>query len=621
MENNCIACSKDKKRGIPPKTRWKEEQKEKARSQEAQGKENRAVAVPSPEEAVTVPAPEGSKPRCALEEAGKGAEGSKGENTHTPVASVSGVPREPVNAGAVVRVTPYESGSGGPQGILHEINQQYLRSKNKFKEGAPLKEYLRQRVPSLRDTCTLWEVLTRLKEIIRDNLLFDESNPAMIVGDAPLEAALGKKRVHVNEIRGVVQQQLMMVEAGQGPLSARMLSGGTVSERAAPSNPCPETRAVTTQANATNVRVLSLKEILAGSVVAYSPAPSNNSRVIGTVSYTPPQQRSGAAAPPQPVTGQSGGAPATTTPVTSNFTGVQVRPLSRMPGTAGGSRLSREAAASISQIIVTLMLLLASAGPTNGFLAYSCDNPKSTVAGYALAQREGCWMKQPAYTTPEPRDGRIMWMRDRARFPAIHCKMTETIMQADCDSGGKVKPWRIVALEKLAPIGPKSCIEVSTSGEVALFNRTVALTEGGTAVETLEERVNCGPKGQCPSGGGSGAAGKAYVRLTVRRIVVWKREATESLIRKAITKGVNDIIPNYIAGGMDATEGTYVWNYTVRNCPEEELEELYRGKLGVLDGKVAILSKANNGQRAWLRLKKGVTICGKRMRQTHLPHV
>jgi hypothetical protein len=321
------------------------------------------------------------------------------------------------------------------------------------------------------------------------------------------------------------------------------------------------------------------------------------------------------------VTGQSGGAPATTTPATSNFTGVQVRPLNRMPGTAGGSRISREAAASISQIIVTLTLLLASAGPTNGFLAYSCDNPKSTVAGYALAPREGCWMEQPAYTTPEPRDGRIVWLRDGARFPVIHCKMTETIMQADCDSEGKVKPWRMVALERLVPIDPRSCMEVLTSRKVTLFNRTAMLAEDGTAVETLEERINCGLKGQCPSGGGAGAVGKAYVRLTVKRIMVWEREATESLIKKAITRGVNDIIRNYIAGGMDATEGAYVWNYTVRNCPEEELEELYRGKLGVLDGKVVMLGKANNGQRAWLRLEKGVTICGRRMRQTHLPHV
>jgi hypothetical protein len=40
-DSNCVACCKEKKRGVPPKTRWKEEQRVKARSQEAQGKENR----------------------------------------------------------------------------------------------------------------------------------------------------------------------------------------------------------------------------------------------------------------------------------------------------------------------------------------------------------------------------------------------------------------------------------------------------------------------------------------------------------------------------------------------------------------------------------------------------
>ncbi len=95
-------------------------------------------------------------------------------------------------------------GGRTPPETLEEINQQYLKSRYKFKEGAPLKEYLQQRVPNFGETCTLSEVLTWLKEIIRDNLLFDESNPAMIVGDAPLEAALRKKRVHVNEIRNVV---------------------------------------------------------------------------------------------------------------------------------------------------------------------------------------------------------------------------------------------------------------------------------------------------------------------------------------------------------------------------------------------------------------------------------
>jgi hypothetical protein len=73
---------------------------------------------------------------------------------------------------------------------MPEINQQILNSKYKFKEGAPLKEYLRQRVPNFGEAYTLREVLTMLKEIIQDNLLFDESNPSTIIGDAPQEAAL-----------------------------------------------------------------------------------------------------------------------------------------------------------------------------------------------------------------------------------------------------------------------------------------------------------------------------------------------------------------------------------------------------------------------------------------------
>ncbi len=45
-DGNCIACYRDKRRSIPPKTRWKEEQKEKARTMESSGKENLTVAVP-----------------------------------------------------------------------------------------------------------------------------------------------------------------------------------------------------------------------------------------------------------------------------------------------------------------------------------------------------------------------------------------------------------------------------------------------------------------------------------------------------------------------------------------------------------------------------------------------
>ena len=38
-DGNCVAYYRDKKRGILPKTRWKEEQKEKARSMGSSGKE------------------------------------------------------------------------------------------------------------------------------------------------------------------------------------------------------------------------------------------------------------------------------------------------------------------------------------------------------------------------------------------------------------------------------------------------------------------------------------------------------------------------------------------------------------------------------------------------------
>jgi len=59
---------------------------------------------------------------------------------------------------------------------------------------------------------------------------------------------------------------------------------------------------------------------------------------------------------------------------------------------------------------------------------------------------------------------------------------------------------------------------------------------------------------------------------------VWRRQATESLIKRTGALGANNVLPNFVAGRMDALEGTFVWNYTVRGCLEEELEELYNGR-------------------------------------------
>jgi hypothetical protein len=285
---------------VPPKTRWKEEQKEKARNMGSAGKENLAVEAPGeagnivatvPEEeeaqqasegtqAETVAAPEANEATAerkpeetgtpqAPGEALGGARGTRKEETPAPVACVAGVPREPVSGREVAQATRPRGRT--PPETLEQVNQQYLKSKYKFKEGAPLKEYLQQRVASFREPCTLVEVLTWLKEIIRDNLLFDERNPAMIVGDAPLEAALRKKRVHVDDIRSVVVQQLTMVEARQGPWNQALLLRGMARLESMPIPPRPEGSTTTTPASAPRARAIGYIPMPAGAVVLHSP--------------------------------------------------------------------------------------------------------------------------------------------------------------------------------------------------------------------------------------------------------------------------------------------------------------------------------------------------------------
>jgi hypothetical protein len=269
---------------------------------------------------------------------------------------------------------------------------------------------------------------------------------------------------------------------------------------------------------------------------------------------------------------------------------------------------------------VTLTLLRANAGPTDGFMSYSCEDMRSPMVGYELTPQAGCWMKQPAHENLKPRDGRIVWMRDEAQFPVVHCKMTETVMQADCGLKGELKPWRMITIEKLVLISPRDCLNISEFGKATLFKRVVTLTRNSMAMETLEERVNCESRNRDSIQRSSDGPGRAHIQLTIRRIAVWRRVATESITKEIIVKRAHDSIPNYVAGGMDAIEGTYVWNYTTRSCPEEEWEELYKGKLGILEDEVITLDRSAD-QRAWLRLEKGVTICGKRMRSTHLPRV
>jgi hypothetical protein len=91
---------------------------------------------------------------------------------------------------------------------LQEINRSILHSLYAFKEDAPLKNYILKKRPSTSEFLTLAEVLTILKEIIRDEEMFDMRNPAIILCDQNLERALNMRALHVSEIRAIVHSQL-----------------------------------------------------------------------------------------------------------------------------------------------------------------------------------------------------------------------------------------------------------------------------------------------------------------------------------------------------------------------------------------------------------------------------
>jgi len=156
----------------------------------------------------------------------------------------------------------------------------------------------------------------------------------------------------------------------------------------------------------------------------------------------------------------------------------------------------------------------------------------------------------------------------------------------------------MIEIEKLVPITPRDCLDAFVAGRVTLLGHTVNLTGNGTGMKTLEERVNCGRRGQGSAWGSPEGPGRPHIQLTVRRIAVWKRMATEDAFKKIIIRKAHDILPSHLAGGMDASEGTYVWDHIQRGCSGGEWEELYKGKLGILKGEVITLDQSA-GQRAW----------------------
>jgi hypothetical protein len=87
-------------------------------------------------------------------------------------------------------------------------------TKYQFKKGSPLQKYLQTKVRQkiYNEVPIILEKLLRyLKYIIKKETLFDQLNPAIILCDSDLEAALNMKALHAMEIKNCVLPQLVLV--------------------------------------------------------------------------------------------------------------------------------------------------------------------------------------------------------------------------------------------------------------------------------------------------------------------------------------------------------------------------------------------------------------------------
>jgi hypothetical protein len=121
----------------------------------------------------------------------------------------------------------------------------------------------------------------------------------------------------------------------------------------------------------------------------------------------------------------------------------------------------------------------------------------------------------------------------------------------------------MLTLRKLVPMSMRPRMEIVTMGRAFLFDRTVQVGTSDMAMDNSEERTNMHTEGHCPRARGVSQHVKAYITHTMRKLTVRRRWAMESLTKQTITLKEIVVLSNSVAGGMDAAEGAFTWNYTV----------------------------------------------------------
>lgn len=78
-----------------------------------------------------------------------------------------------------------------------------------FKPNSSLQLFINKKINFVAKRFTLFNLLTTIKNIIRDEKLFDPNNPSIILCSTDLENVLQKKALHVRDLRNIVLKQLV----------------------------------------------------------------------------------------------------------------------------------------------------------------------------------------------------------------------------------------------------------------------------------------------------------------------------------------------------------------------------------------------------------------------------
>ena len=123
--------------------------------------------------------------------------------------------------------------------IVGESTDPYYTVQRLFIENSTLKKYLQRKRPEKvkeeSNSCTLYEILQHIKEIVDEEHLYDERNPCIIICDKDLDEALNVRSLLTSDTHEIIRHQIPPTE------EANTLLKGTDKPTSIPRSAHPDT--------------------------------------------------------------------------------------------------------------------------------------------------------------------------------------------------------------------------------------------------------------------------------------------------------------------------------------------------------------------------------------------